>query len=158
MNSMRKYQLPDFLEGRLTQTAYERWLDRKARAHCRRDRARGNLNATRETYMVAIHSAAAASAGLDEYTGQPLQWELISTYDNEASKAGRRVYKKILADLPTVDHVGDGLGAADFRICSWRTNDSKHDLTYDEFVQLCEQVIEHRNRRENGPLPVPTRA
>ena len=26
------------------------------------------------------------------------------------------------------DHVGDGLGAADFKICAWRTNDAKHDL------------------------------
>lgn len=70
-------------------------------------------------------------------------WTLISQYDNTASKADGRVYKKKFADLPTVDHVGDGTGPADFVICSWRVNDCKNDLTYEEFVAVCRQVLEH---------------
>lgn len=138
-----KYQLPSFLEEQCSQAAYERWLGRKATAHRKRDRARGNPSATRESYMAAIHEAVRASGGRDAYTGRPLRWDLISTYDNEASMTGGRAYKKSLGDLPTVDHVGDGLGPAEFRICSWRTNDAKNDLSYDEFVALCRQVVSH---------------
>ena len=45
-----------------------------------------------------------------------------------------------------MDHVGDGLGDADFKICAWRTNDAKNDLTYSEFVALCRRVVEHFDR------------
>lgn len=138
-----KYRFPEFLTGRCDPAAYSRWLDRKARAHVIRDRARGNVTATREAYMLAIHAAVVASGGKDAYTGEPLAWELISTYDNDGSKAGRRAYKRALAALPTVDHVGDGTGPADFVICSWRTNDCKNDLTRDELVAFCRAVLAH---------------
>ena len=100
--------------------------------------------------MQAIHGAVGASCGLDAYTGKPLRWESISTYCNDASSTGRRLYKKGFGDLPTVDHIGDGLGPADFCICGWRTNDSKNDLTYEEFVTLCEDVLRHRDRVQAG--------
>src|SRR5437764_5903952 len=103
----KKYVLPTFLEGRCAPDTYVRWLDRKAKAHIKRDRKRGNASAMREAYMRAIHDAVVDSGGRDAYTGELLEWELISTYDNEQSKAGRREYKKTLALLPTVDHVGD---------------------------------------------------
>jgi hypothetical protein len=77
------------------------------------------------------------SIGTDEYTGEQLAWNLISTYNNDESKQGRRAYKARFALLPTVDHVGDGTGAADFKICGWRTNDAKGDLSLEEFVALC---------------------
>ena len=48
----------------------------------------------------------------------------------------KRAYKKGLGNLPTIDHVGDGLGPANFKICSWRVNDAKHDLTNDEFLEV----------------------
>lgn len=54
-----------------------------------------------------------------------------------------RVYKKQLAALPTLEHVGDGLGAPDFVISSWRINDAKYDLTADEFVLTCRSVLLH---------------
>jgi hypothetical protein len=53
----------------------------------------------------------------------------------------------LLALLPTVDHVGDGLGAADFKICGWRTNDSKTDMTHQEFVAFCRRVVTHFDGR-----------
>jgi hypothetical protein len=96
-------------------------------------------------YKTAIHKAVEQSEGLDAYTGETLRWDLISKYDNEASRLGRRVYKASLALLPTVDHVGDGLGAADFRICAWRTNDAKGDLEYAEFIGLCRRVLERHS-------------
>ena len=88
-----------------------------------------------------------ASGGVDAYTGRPLDWQNISSYDNAASKQGKRAYKRTLGDLPTVDHVGDGLGAANFQICSWRVNDAKNDLSEDEFVELCRQVVAWHDQR-----------
>lgn len=146
----RKYELPDFLQGLCAPEAYLRWLDRRAAAHSRRDRKRGNRTATREAYMIAIHQAVLASRGCDAYTGTPLAWELISKYENEASGRGRREYKGQFASLPTVDHVGDGQGEPEFRICSWRTNDAKSDLCEAEFVELCRAVVRHHDRKVPG--------
>jgi hypothetical protein len=154
MNSS-KYLLPAFLKGRCLPVVYERWLERKAVAHLKRDRDRGNTVATKEAYKAAIHEAVLKSEGVDAYTGQSLRWELISTYDNEQSKARGRAYKKELGDLPTLDHVGDGLGTPDFKICAWRTNDAKSDLSYDEFVQLCQAVLNHHNRALNVSVVAP---
>lgn len=122
---------------------YSRWLQRKAEAHVKSDRRRGNPNATISTYKQAIHKAVVASGGRDAYTGENLDWSLISQYDNEKSKQLGRSYKKELAALPTLDHVGDGLGEPDFVISSWRTNDAKHDLTLQEFLALCTAVLKH---------------
>lgn len=144
--SALKYSLPDFLEGEVTILAYRRWLSRKSIAHVRRDRKRGNISALNEAYKIAIHKAVLDSRGYDDYTGEKLNWKLISTYKNDESKSGRRTYKAGFALLPTVDHVGDGLGAADFRICGWRTNDSKNDMTYTEFVELCRRVLDFAQR------------
>ena len=141
----RKYPLPSFLIGSCSQEEYSRWLHRKAIAHIRRDRKRGNTKATIEGYKIAIHGAVEKSVGNDSYTGNPLRWDLISKYDNDDSKDGGRVYKKDFGDLPTVDHVDDGMGSPDFKICSWRINDAKNDLSYDEFIDVCRQVLKYYN-------------
>jgi hypothetical protein len=137
----RKYQLPDFINAQ--QTNYERWLHRRAIAHVKRDKKRGNLEAAVETYKMAIHRAVIDAGDRDYYTGEALNWSLISTYNNVESKNARRHYKAGFALLPTVDHVGDGMSAPDFRICAWRTNDAKNDLTHDDFVALCHRVVMH---------------
>jgi len=54
-----------------------------------------------------------------------------------------RNYKKEFALLPTVDHVGDGTGPLDLKICSWRTNDAKNDLPLSEFISVCQAVLKH---------------
>jgi hypothetical protein len=141
-----KQQLPVFLRNRCTEDAYGRWLRRRASAHVRRDRKRGFAKSTVATYKTAIHEAVVASGGRDAYTGKPLRWDLISRYDNAASKAGRTKYKHKFGDLPSVDHVGGGGERPRFRICAWRTNDAKHDLPYEDFVALCHDVIAHCRR------------
>ena len=138
---VRKYQLPNFLVGTVDQKSYEWWLRAKGRAQVQRDRKRGNANATGEEYYRAIHKAVVESNGRDRYTGEMLDWSLISTYDNQESKRSGRVYKARFAKLPTVDHIDDGLGPANFAICGWRTNDAKSDMSHDEFVALCRRVI-----------------
>ena len=138
----RKYQLPAFLEEIQTQESYERWLHRKALAHVRRDRRRGNERATNAEYKFAIHEAVIESEGFDAYTNEQLHWHLLSQYDNEQSRKHGREYKRDFALLPTADHVGDGLGEADFKICSWRTNDCKNDLSIEELVAFCRKILE----------------
>jgi hypothetical protein len=140
----RKYQIPDFLFSMgATQETYEKWLRGRTAAHIKRDRKRGNTTANSEAYKMAIHRAVGVCGGDDHYTGERLDWSLLCIYSNEESKAQGRRYKARLALPPSVDHVGDGLGEADFKICAWRTNDAKNDLTHDEFVALCRRVVSH---------------
>ncbi len=135
-----KYVKPDFIPG--SQRGYSRWLSRKTAAHVRRDRSRGNCNAAGAAYKKAIHRAVIESCGLDAYTGEPLDWHLLSTYDNELSKQGRVGYKQSFARLPTVDHVG-GYARPVFKICGWAVNDAKGDLTREQFLELCKRVLAH---------------
>lgn len=138
------YARPEFLPADVTEAEYKLWLHRKAVAHVRRDRKRGNDSATVQAYKQAIHAAVVKSKGLDAYTGEQLNWAIIGTYDNEQSKTHRRTYKHQFGLLPTVDHVGDGLGEANFLICGWRMNDAKNDLTMEDFEKLCIAVLRQR--------------
>lgn len=140
---LKKYILPAFLFDLVSQETYERWLRRKAQAHVRRDRKRGNATAIGESYREAIHSAVVESLGRDAYTGEDLDWRLISQYDNDESREHGRHYKRGFAMLPTVDHVGDGKGPASFKICGWRTNDAKNDIELEEFISVCACVLKH---------------
>ena len=141
-----KYQLPNFLAEDLTQAVYQRWLDHIASAHVKRDRKRGNIDAMRAAYMIAMHAAVIESGGFDHYTGERLHLSLVSVYSNEESKAGGRTYKAGFGLAPSIDHVGDGLGEANFKICARRTNDAKSALSHDEFVALCRRVVAHFDR------------
>lgn len=139
----RLYELPQFLRGTCSRDQYVRWLQRKAAAHVKRDRGRGNRTARVSEYKRAIHRAVLDGGETDSYTGERLDWSLISTYSNEEAKRRGRAYKKEFALLPTVDHLGDGTGNPDFVICGWRTNDAKHDLDLEEFLALCRRVLKH---------------
>lgn len=143
----KRYALPDFLQGRVEESAYIRWLRRKAAAHVKRDRKRCGHEITGEEYRLLIHESVKRSAGRDHYTGEELHWDLLSTYCNETSKAQRSVYKATMALLPTVDHVPGADGKYDFVICAWRTNDAKNDLSHDEFIALCRRVIAHHEQQ-----------
>jgi len=142
----KKFPLPPFLVGIQTQEAYLKWLSRKASAHIKRDRNRGNTVATLSSYKIAIHEAVWASGGYDHYTGEHLDWSLLSQYNNVDSKKLKREYKKKFALLPSVDHVDEGLSHPRFTICGWRTNDCKNDLSYEELVDVCRKIIEHYER------------
>ena len=138
-----KYALPPFLVDVCSSEAYKRWLHRKAMAHFKRDSKRGIKNISCSSYKQAIHRAVLNGGQYDAYTGEPLNWTLISKYDNEDSKAGKRGYKKQFATLPTVDHFDDDYEHPTFKICSWRLNDCKNDLNMDEFLEVCRKGIKH---------------
>lgn len=149
---MPKNQLfPAFLDDVVSPEAYHRWICRKARAHCIRDRARGHTAASVSLYKDAIHHAVEGSMGLDAYTGEKLSWELISKYNNEESKEGKHAYKASFGLLPTVDHVSASDTAAAFKICGWRTNDAKHDLSLADFLVLCRSALEHAGYKVSPP-------
>jgi hypothetical protein len=137
-----KFELPSFLAGIIELSQYRRWLQRKAAAHCKRDRRRHREHSiVLSDYKMRIHEAVCSSGGIDWYTGEPLRWEMLSKYNNEESKVGRSSYKSEFALLPTVDHVPVSSGKYDFVICGWRTNDAKNDLDLKDFIALCQRVI-----------------
>jgi hypothetical protein len=143
----RRHLLPSFLEGRVDPDVYERWLQRKAAAHVRRDRLRELSGVSGAAYRDAIHTAVILSNGLDAYTGEALDWQSIGKYNNQDSTLGRHGYKAEFALLPTVDHVEASAAAATFKICSWRTNDAKCDLPIETFRKVCKLVLEHAGYR-----------
>lgn len=130
----------------ISQETYIRWLRRKAAAHVKRDRKRCEHEITGEEYRRLIHAAIVEHGTHDFYTGEPLNWQLVCTYSNEDSQAGRSEYKAGFATLPTVDHVMGKDGRYDFVICGWRTNDCKNDLSYQEFVEVCRLVVERAGK------------
>lgn len=149
----RPYALPACLGGKCEEKAYIRWLRRKAETHVKRDRKRfGAGSCIGTTYRRLIHRAVEEGGDRDYYTGQLLDWGLISTYDNDLSKAGREKYLRTFADLPTVDHVVSDDGSVKFVICSWRVNDCKAHLSEMEFFVLCEQVLKHRAQGRNASV------
>jgi hypothetical protein len=137
----KKYEVPDFLRGRLDQGAYEKWLRNKAVAHAKRDRTRFGQKLKPQWYRDEIHAAVIASRGFDQYTGERLDWEKVSTYSNKESKSGKSKYKSTLSLLPTVDHVHLEDGTFRFCICGWRVNDAKSDMTIADFLSLCTAVL-----------------
>ena len=137
-----RYALPECLSGRVEADAYNRWLQRKAEAHVKRDRKRLRVCSV-SAYKQAIHQAVGRSQGNDAYTGEALDWGLISTYRNDASKAGRHGYKSGFALLPTVDHIEADTHGSGFAICAWRTNDAKNDLSLTDFLEVCRKALMH---------------
>jgi len=137
----QRYALPECLLGRVDQPVYERWLARKAAAHLKRDRKRGYEGISGALYREEIHKAVVESCGRDFYTGEELDWSLLSKYNNEDSIEGRHAYKAGFALLPTIDHIESARMNSGFRICGWRTNDAKHDLSHQAFVELCLLVV-----------------
>ena len=120
-----KYPLPKFLKGKVEQKKYNRWLDRKAKAHCRRDRKRWGRQIVPSEYKQAIQEAVWNSEGLDFYTRERLEWSLIGEYDNDRAEKEGIEYRKDIALLPTVDHEDPEAQEPVFRICGMQTNDCR---------------------------------
>jgi len=152
---MERIGLPDCLQSLCEADIYLRWLHRKAQAHVRRDRKRyGHGSCSVAGYKRKIHKAVCAGGNLDYYTGLPLDWTLISKFNNDEAKSGKRDYLLCFGSLPTVDHTRDARGRLHFVICSWRVNDAKSHLCERDFITLCEQVLRHakskRKQKSSG--------
>jgi hypothetical protein len=137
-----RYPLPHFLIDVIPQAKYARWLSSKAAAHVKRD-IKHRPDITKIEYKKRIHEAVIRSGGNDAYTGETLDWSLLSTWDNKKAKEHGSRYKSQFALLPSVDHVSERRGPTEFTICAWRTNAAKNDLSIEDFIHLCEKVIKH---------------
>jgi hypothetical protein len=131
---------PDWLPA-AAKPIYPGWVQRKAVTLCKRDQKRGGSGNV-QLYRLAIHQAVVASEGRDHWTGEPLDWQLIGTYDNREAATGKGEHKKQYAMLPTIDHRSNQ-PEPDFVICAWRTNDAKHDMSPAELLQFCQAVLNH---------------
>ncbi len=120
-----------------------------AKQHAKRDKSRGHDKTTAKPslYKVAIHAAVIESKGKDAYTGEQLHWDLLGNWNNEDAKRGKHAYKANFDLMPTVDHTTADATQASFKICSWRTNDSKHSLSMEAFLQLCAMTLRYNGYR-----------
>jgi hypothetical protein len=143
-----KYNLPQFLQGRVTVDTYRHWLLVKAKSLHSRDLRKKRPYAKPGTwteYRQAIHEAVVRAGEFDPFTGAALQWELISTWDDKSAKDCGQEYIKKFYLLPTADHTDPS--KLDFEICSWLVNMCKTHLSADEFLNLCKTVTDFRVKK-----------
>jgi len=148
-----KYESPYFMKDIKDNEEYKKWLIRKAMSQFKRDKDFYEKHDTkfpyeRIDYKEALHFAVINSGGLDYYTGKPLDWHLISAWDNDRSmEIG---YKKKFNKLPVLEHVNrdDLSDKLEFVICGWAVSDAKNDLNINEFLELCQDVLSHSKNNE----------
>lgn len=138
-----KYELPGQIKLQCDEETYNRWLYRRAASLRKRDEKHSvsNLKTLKE-YRDNIHKAVLNADGVDAYTGEHMNWSLIGTYENSRASEEGKAYKKQFAAMPTVDHDYDENGSFQFRICSWRTNDCKNDLSVEELIIFCRKILQ----------------
>ena len=138
-----KYHLPAFLQGRISEPAYDKWLNAKANTLRQRDLKTKRVFAeanSKAMYKEKIHAAVLANGQYDRYTGDKLQWELISTWDPKKTKALQASYRDKFLLMPPVDHVDPEGETLEFEIVSWLINDCKSGLNPTQFVDLCKKI------------------
>jgi hypothetical protein len=139
------YALPPFLLGVISQKDYCDWLERKGHNLRQGDTKLKRPYAKENTVMVykqKIHQAVLDGGEFDPYTGEKINWGLISKEKN--LKKGDYIdnYLNRYAMYPAVDHIIPG--EFEFEICSWISNESKSSMTPDEFVDFCRKVVSFR--------------
>ena len=145
-----KYFLPDFLQGRVSLAVYKHWLYVRARELLAKDLRRQKPYAIGRGvpfYKDLIHAAVNGGGQTDPFTGRPLAWELIGTWDDSAASAHDPAVMKKFAPLPTADHVDPSAEALAFEICSFEINKCKSYLNPEEFVAQCKRIVEFRKRK-----------
>jgi hypothetical protein len=140
----RKWSIPECLKPTLSdEDAFRKWLDRKAASVRKRDMKRNlpvhSLSAMKEAIVDAIER----SEGRDFYTGEALDWHLISTWVGAEEGTSASVYRRRFWNLPSIDHDFTDPAKTAFHLCSWRMNDSKNDQTIEEFLALADAVRRH---------------
>jgi len=143
---MNKYEVPSFITNKEAVDNYKKWLDNAATRHYKRDYYLHKQNVSRSQYKEVIHKAVIDSEGLDYYTGKKLDWSKINTWNNADAKKIRG-YKREFKNLPTVEHIfRENIEKnLEFAICGWAINDAKNDLTIEEFIELCNDVITYNS-------------
>jgi len=151
MPIIHKYDLPPFLAGILSVSAYDKWLNCKADSLRTRDvklKRPFPQSCSKAVYKQKIHAAILANGEKDPYTGDTLRWDLVATVDSTAEarlSAGLAsdIFDKDFFLLPTVDHCDPYAAELSFEICAWIVNSSKTLLNPQEYVDLCRKVAEN---------------
>jgi hypothetical protein len=145
------YMLPPFLQGVVSLKDYRDWLDHKANHLWVRDNKLKRPYAEENTKMVykqSIHQAVLDGGEFDPYTGEKLNWGLISKKRTLKKEEFVNDYLHTYAMHPAVDHINpEEFG---FEICSWISNESKSSMTPDEFVEFCQKVAAFRGQAKNS--------
>ena len=145
--SLSPYSLPSFLQGTVTQTDYIKWLNQKCDSMRQRDlklkRPYAFVN-SRMAYKQKIHQAVLDNGQFDPYTGEKLDWALISRQKSLKKCNYVNNFLNTFALLPAVDHIGSG--KLEFEICSWLINEAKSCMDPDEFIGLCKKVVDFRGK------------
>jgi hypothetical protein len=136
------YSLPPFLEGVISVTDYRHWLENRGTVLRQTDiklkRPYAKLNSTM-AYKQKIHQAVLDGGQFDPYTGEKINWGLIS---REKTLNNVNFIDSGYAMHPAVDHINpEEFG---FEICTWISNESKTCMTSDQFVDFCRKVTRFR--------------
>jgi len=140
------YELPGYLIGVCTPAAYRKWLNTRAKQEYDRDlklKRPCALHSSKALYKQSIHEAVCASDGKDPFTGEKLQWDRVNTWSSVARVPRTANQEKEFSLLPTVDHIDPDSDTVGFEICSWLVNDSKGELSAQEYVEYCRLVVAH---------------
>jgi hypothetical protein len=145
------YMLPPFLQGVVSLKDYRDWLDHKANHLWVRDN-KLNRPCAKENpiraYKQKIHQAVIDGGEFDPYTGEKINWELISKVKTLKREEYVNDFLNANAMLPAVDHINpEEFG---FEICSWISNESKSCMTPEEFVGFCQKVVSFRGQVKNS--------
>jgi hypothetical protein len=132
------YPLPPFLQGVVSLKDYREWLDMKGHNLRLRDlklkRPYAKVNPIL-AYKQKIHQAVLDGGQFDPYTGEKINWGLIS---REKTLNNVNFIDSGYAMHPAVDHINpEEFG---FEICTWISNESKTCMTSDQFVDFCRKV------------------
>jgi hypothetical protein len=142
----RKYPLPDYLVGRISEALFDNWLNERGNTLRQRDLKRKKPwapSTTKGMYKEKIYAAVIDCGQCDPFTGDPFQWELISSWDANEAKNGGDDYKNKFLLMPTVDHKDPDSDTLEFEIVSWLVNDCKSGLAPDQFIDLCKRIVTH---------------
>jgi hypothetical protein len=128
--------------------SFPKVAETKAANVLKRDRKRKvpvvSLSMTKQAIVAAIER----SGGRDFYTGEPLDWHLISKWTGAEQGTSANEYRRKFWMLPSVDHDFTNPAEPAYHICSWRMNDSKNDQSVDEFLELAAKVQKHRGAKK----------
>ncbi len=140
-----QYPLPPFLKGVVSQRGYCMWLMNKGENLRRRDiklnRPYSKVN-SETVYNQKVHQAVLDGGEFDPFTGEKLNWGLVSKERNMETESYTNDYLNTYALYPVVDHTNPE--EFEFEICSLISNECKSSLTPDEFVDFCQRVVDFR--------------
>lgn len=91
----RKYPLPDYLVGRITESLFDNWLNERANTLRQRELKRKKpyaLVTTKGMYKGKIYAAVVDAGEFDPFPGDALEWELISSWNSDKAKEGGDEY------------------------------------------------------------------